>query len=121
MNTVIARATRESEQPMQIALGLAENQPLLPSQAAEPWLEVRFNGYAISSGVGMSATWASSPMTIVQDRLKLNCAARHYYDLLPIVRNRKRMHLSKSIAAKAQWKAEIQPVNRTDCHDSAAL
>lgn len=76
---------------------------------------------AISSGVGLTTTWASSPMRSMQGPVKLNHVVRRYYELLPIVRKRKRVNLSKSIAAKAQWEAEIHLVNGTDCHDSAAL
>jgi len=57
-------------------------------------------------------------MTIGQEHLKLNSAARRGYDLLPVARNRERMDdLAKKLAADTRCKVEILAAYLTNSND----
>jgi short-subunit dehydrogenase len=61
-------------------------------------------------------------MTIGQEHLKLNSAARRGYDLLLVARNRERMDdLAKNLAADTRRKVEILAADLTNSNDLTGL
>ena len=70
----------------------------------------------------MSPICASRPMTIGQEHLKLNSAARRGHDLLLVARNRERMDdLAKKLAAYTRRKVEILAPDLMDSNDLTRL
>ena len=70
----------------------------------------------------MNPTWTSRLMTIGQEHLKLNSAARRSYDLLVVARNRERMDdLAKKPAADTRRKVEIPAADLANSSDLAGL
>ena len=75
-------------------------------------------GGSVSNSLVMSRICTSRPMTIGQERLKLNSAARRGYDLLPVARNRERMDdLAKKLAADMRRKVEILAADLGNSND----
>ena len=61
-------------------------------------------------------------MTIGQEHLKLNSAARRSYDLLVVARNRERMDdLANKFAADTRRKVEILAADLTNSNDLTGL
>jgi hypothetical protein len=66
----------------------------------------------------MSRIWTSGSMTIGQEHLTLNSAARQGYDLLLVARNRERMDdLAKKLAADTRRKVEILAADLKNSND----
>lgn len=70
----------------------------------------------------MSPIFTSRPITIGQEHLALNSAARRGYDLLLVARNRERMDdLAKKLAADTRRKVEILVSDLTNSNDLTGL
>ena len=79
-------------------------------------------GGSVANRLVMSPICASRPMTIGQEHLKLNSAARRGHDLLLVARNRERMDdLAKKLAAYTRRKVEILAPDLMDSNDLTRL
>ena len=79
-------------------------------------------GGSVPNSVVMSPMWTSRPMTIGQEHLKVNCAARGSYDLLLAARNRERKNdLAKKLVADTPRKVEILAADPTNSNDLTRL